>query len=475
MGVPMVGFGFIDNLVMIQAGDFIDSTIGVTFGLATLTSAAYGQIVSDVSGTISGSTVEALASSLGLPRAELTLEQLNMPRVRFYGMAGAVFGVACGCLLGMSCLLFMDLDKSERLKRQGELRTLYSTLMEEGHELIGAQHCALFLLDEKASTDGDYYLTSMGWTGKQPTRDELERTFVMYDTDSTGKIDAVQLYQALRKLGWVAELSDVEQMIAGVDKNGDRQLDFDEFCQLMKNAILADEVRLKVRKGGSRHRVLATGETLNVRDVQTDPRINDQSRARYGLRGYDVRSLLLAPVLDGDGKVVGLIELVNKEIEGGGGTSDSPESTVRHRPRTQDMCPPRLVLRLLSVPPCRGAGVEWRQRRRGLLTAGDSRISRFALAQAAKFRVRLQPRRGEAAQDALQALLDFPQAPRRVLLTVRPAERWHEGAGGGVSIPEGHGLESSSWRAFRQTAPRQGSLRDMRRFETGRHVGRSVR
>lgn len=42
--VPMVGFGFMDNLVMIQAGDMIDSTIGVTLGLSTLTAAAFGQV-----------------------------------------------------------------------------------------------------------------------------------------------------------------------------------------------------------------------------------------------------------------------------------------------------------------------------------------------------------------------------------------------------------------------------------------------
>ena len=148
-GVPMIGFGLMDNLVMIAAGDMIDNTIGVTFGLATLTSAACGQIVSDVSGTLSSGVVEAMAAGLGLPRPQFTEAQLSHPRVRVWGTAGAVFGVALGCVLGMSSLLFMDLEKSERLKKQRELRTLYATLMQEGHDLIGAQHTALFL--DKAS------------------------------------------------------------------------------------------------------------------------------------------------------------------------------------------------------------------------------------------------------------------------------------------------------------------------------------
>ena len=38
------GFGFMDNVVMITMGDLIDSTLGVTFGLSTLTAAGFGQV-----------------------------------------------------------------------------------------------------------------------------------------------------------------------------------------------------------------------------------------------------------------------------------------------------------------------------------------------------------------------------------------------------------------------------------------------
>jgi GAF domain-containing protein len=324
----MFGFGFMDNLVMIQAGDLIDNSIGVAFGLATLTSAAYGQIVSDVTGTVSSGLIEALASSLGLRRAGLTTEQLSLRSVRISGTLGAAIGVALGCLAGMSCLLFMDLEKSERLKRQRELRTLYTTLMEEGHELIGAQHCSLFLLDRDAALparpdsaeDDGLFLTSMGWKGNEPTDAELRRTFAHYDTDGTGYVTALQLYHALRLNGWTAELSDVERMIAEVDKDGDSMLSFNEFAALFRGAVMQDEVRLRVRPGGSRARVLERGEMMNVQNVNTDLRISDESRRRYHLRGYDVKSLLLAPVFDDDGHVIGLVELVNK------GTDPAPAS-----------------------------------------------------------------------------------------------------------------------------------------------------
>ena len=126
--VPMIGFGFMDNLVMIQAGDFIDSTIGVKFGFSTLTAAAFGQIFSDVSGVCFGGTVEAIASSLGLPVVALTTAQQQMRTTKNVALAGSVVGVIIGCLLGMTSLLFMDLDKAERLKRQKELDTIFHTM-----------------------------------------------------------------------------------------------------------------------------------------------------------------------------------------------------------------------------------------------------------------------------------------------------------------------------------------------------------
>ena len=64
--VPMFGFGMMDNTVMIQAGDLIDQTIGVTMGFSTLTACAFGQVFSDVSGVVFGGTVEAAALKLGL-------------------------------------------------------------------------------------------------------------------------------------------------------------------------------------------------------------------------------------------------------------------------------------------------------------------------------------------------------------------------------------------------------------------------
>ena len=43
-----------------------------------------------------------------------------------------------------------------------------------------------------------------------------------------------------------------------------------------------------------------------------DPRISEESRQRFLLRGYEVKSLLLAPIHDADGEVVGLVEVCDR-------------------------------------------------------------------------------------------------------------------------------------------------------------------
>lgn len=146
--VPMVGFGIMDNFVMISAGDIIDNTLGVKFGLATLTAAACGQVVSDVCGVCFGGTVEALATKLGLRSPDLTLNQRGLKISRLVATSGAAVGVVCGCLLGMFTLLFVDTASADREKKQREMDTLLATILDQGHHLVEAERCSLFFVDE---------------------------------------------------------------------------------------------------------------------------------------------------------------------------------------------------------------------------------------------------------------------------------------------------------------------------------------
>lgn len=103
--VPFIAFGFMDNLVMIQAGDAIDSHFGVWFGLSTLTAAGFGQVLSDFSGVMFGGAIERLAARLGLKPHDMTHGQRKSTMVVRLGLAAKGVGVIVGCLLGMSSLL----------------------------------------------------------------------------------------------------------------------------------------------------------------------------------------------------------------------------------------------------------------------------------------------------------------------------------------------------------------------------------
>jgi Transmembrane protein 65 len=127
-----------DNIVMIQAGEAIDMSLGVAFGLSTLTAAGFGQCVSDVAGFTCGGIVDAGVSKLNLPHHNLSPAQLDLKVTRTWHTFGGCVGVVMGCLLGMTCLLFMDTDRADRAKKAKELQSIFESILVDGKTLINA-------------------------------------------------------------------------------------------------------------------------------------------------------------------------------------------------------------------------------------------------------------------------------------------------------------------------------------------------
>uniref|UniRef100_A0A8D2ZPW2 Transmembrane protein 65-like n=1 Tax=Scophthalmus maximus TaxID=52904 RepID=A0A8D2ZPW2_SCOMX len=116
--LSFVGFGFLDNCIMIVAGTQIELSIGVVLGISTMAAAALGNLVSDLAGLGLAGYVEALASRLGMQIPDLSPKQADMWQTRVSSHAGKAFGVGIGCILGMFPLLFFK-DDDEKKKKEG--------------------------------------------------------------------------------------------------------------------------------------------------------------------------------------------------------------------------------------------------------------------------------------------------------------------------------------------------------------------
>ncbi|XP_072317056.1 transmembrane protein 65-like [Eucyclogobius newberryi] len=113
--LPFVGFGFLDNCIMILAGTQIEMSIGVILGISTMAAAALGNLVSDLAGLGLAGYVESLASRWGMPIPDLNPKQADMWQTRVSSHSGKALGVGIGCILGMFPLLFFkDDDKDEK-------------------------------------------------------------------------------------------------------------------------------------------------------------------------------------------------------------------------------------------------------------------------------------------------------------------------------------------------------------------------
>ena len=119
---PMVGFGFMDNAVMIVCGDFIDATMCFKFGFTTMCAAAIGNIFSDVVGIYSAGPIESALRNLNIKGPGLTPKQMKLRSVLVAKYTGSAIGIAVGCFLGMVPLLWPEDARlwASRQARDGE-------------------------------------------------------------------------------------------------------------------------------------------------------------------------------------------------------------------------------------------------------------------------------------------------------------------------------------------------------------------
>ncbi|ROK64921.1 Transmembrane protein 65 [Anabarilius grahami] len=101
--IPFVGFGFLDNAIMIAA---VSPSVNHPSFITDRSTAALGNLVSDLAGLGLAGYVEALAARFGMQIPDLTPRQ------------GKAIGIAIGCILGMFPLLFLSDDEEDEKKKK---------------------------------------------------------------------------------------------------------------------------------------------------------------------------------------------------------------------------------------------------------------------------------------------------------------------------------------------------------------------
>lgn len=176
VGIPFVGFGFLDNAIMICAGDSIDAAFGATLGLSALAAAGLGNLVSDVVGIQASTAIEQQTSRMGLPSPGLSAAQLRSRGARLASVIASMVGISVGCVLGLCPLLVM----------------------------------------EEAQTKA------------------LRQTFDAIDTDKSGVIEYQELEHAVHALGLEFDRRSLERIFSEIDADRSRAIDFAEFKLLLQ-------------------------------------------------------------------------------------------------------------------------------------------------------------------------------------------------------------------------------------------------
>ena len=263
--IPMIGFGFMDNLVMIQAGDAIDNTIGVAMCLSTLTAAARSSRLTLP--CLFRGFIDAMAGKLGLPMSTLTLDQRNTRFVRFFSTACCVW-CGFGMSFGMTCLFFMDTTRLTEREEEETCRTV--RFLDAGWtHTLGAERCTLWLLPRTMPTEDNARPLNVSLRRTESRRDlifmwsksrkitdarsadQLEYMFEQCDTQKTGFVNIKKILEVVNEMGWGLRLKDLIELIesSNIELDSKGNMNLEGFKKMIDDIILGDETLYPAQPG----------------------------------------------------------------------------------------------------------------------------------------------------------------------------------------------------------------------------------
>lgn len=78
--------------------------------------------------------------------------------------------------------------------------------------------------------------------------EEIREAFNLFDTDGSGTIDPKELKAAMQSLGFEAKNQTIYQMIADIDRDGNGNIGFEEFLDMMTAKMSDSDSREDIQK-----------------------------------------------------------------------------------------------------------------------------------------------------------------------------------------------------------------------------------
>ncbi len=73
-------------------------------------------------------------------------------------------------------------------------------------------------------------------------RQEIKEAFDLFDTESTGVIDAKELKVAMRALGFEPKKEEVRRILQEIDKSGEGVIKYEEFVDIMTLKMVINKI-----------------------------------------------------------------------------------------------------------------------------------------------------------------------------------------------------------------------------------------
>merc|ERR1712166_642631 len=78
--------------------------------------------------------------------------------------------------------------------------------------------------------------------------EEIREAFVLFDADNSGAIDVRELKAAMRALGFEVKKEELKKMISDIDNDGNGDIDFQEFREMMTGKMGEKDAREDIEK-----------------------------------------------------------------------------------------------------------------------------------------------------------------------------------------------------------------------------------